>query len=174
MNPKYLRIDLDQPYTVALKYPAPVIVNGFAGKECRWMLANGQTLYTPLDLRQQIEAFKPGQSFTIQKVRVGRSIEWKVRRANAEESQATKERPVERLKQQPIASILERSDSLDCPSYEIPSSRLDDALRTAVSAAAAAEKHGASIGYSIRFRPEDVRAMAISVLIGMEQNRRAA
>ena len=71
MNPKYLRIDLDQAYTVALKYPAPVIVNGFAGKECRWMLANGQAMYTPLDLRQQIEAFKPGQPFTIQKVRAG-------------------------------------------------------------------------------------------------------
>jgi hypothetical protein len=45
---------------------------------------------------------------------------------------------------------------------------LESALKTAVSAAAAAEKHGLEIGYNVRFTPADIRAMGISVLISME------
>lgn len=172
MKPHYLKIALDQLYTIALRSPAPVIVDGFGGKECRWTLANGQALYTPMFLRPQIEAFKPGEPFTVQKLKAGGSVEWKVQRANAEIPQPTPGLPGERQHKTPIAQLLDHSEGLDSPSYEIPVSRLDDALKTAVTAAAAAEKHGAAIGYSIRFRPEDVRAMAISVLIAQE--RRAA
>jgi hypothetical protein len=45
--------------------------------------------------------------------------------------------------------------------------KLEHALKTAVHAAAKAEKHGLLIGYNVRFSPADIRAMAISVLIGM-------
>jgi hypothetical protein len=160
VNPRYLRLELDTPYTVALRYPEPKIVNGFAGKECRWILMDGQALYTPESLKEAISAFKPGERFTIWKLRVGRSIEWKLERAGT---------PVQHATPQPIAAILERSEALDPTGDEIPRSRLEDALRNAVTAAAAAEKHGAAIGYTIRFQPADVRAMAISVLIGMQQ-----
>lgn len=157
--PKYLKIELGKLYVVALRYPAPEIVNGFSGKECRWILVSGQALYTPEALADRIAAFKPGQPFTIQKIRDGQGIEWKI---------GTPEQPGK----QPAASILDAQPSLDSPVDEISHSRLEDALRNAVSAAAAAEKHGAAIGYPVRFKPEDVRAMAISVLIGMD--RRAA
>ena len=46
-------------------------------------------------------------------------------------------------------------------------------MKTAVSAAAEAEKHGAKIGYAVRFRPEDIRALGITVLIGMQSGRAA-
>ena len=48
--------------------------------------------------------------------------------------------------------------------------RLESALKLAVRAAAVAEKHGQSIGYSFRFSPSDIRAMAISVLIQGERH----
>lgn len=162
MNPKYMRLELDKPVTVALRYPEPKVVNGFAGPECRWILMNGQALYTPESLKEKIGAFKPGERFTIQKVRAGRTIEWKLQRAGT---------PVQRetAKPQHAATLLDSVSSLDSTVDEIPRSRLEDALRNAVTAAAAAEKHGAAIGYTIRFQPADVRAMAISVLIGMQQ-----
>lgn len=165
----YLKLELGTVYTVALKYPKPQPSSGFHGSELRWMLMDGRALYAPVSLEAQFRAFKPGERFTVQKVKAGRSVKWSIQRANAVEAQPANELPEERQKQQPAITLLERSDSVDATSYEIPSSRLDDALKTAVSAAAAAEKHGAAIGYSIRFRPEDVRAMAISVLIGMQR-----
>lgn len=56
----------------------------------------------------------------------------------------------------------------------IPTTQLANALKTAVTAAAEAEKHAASIGYVVRFTPADVRAMGISVLIGMQSGGRYA
>ena len=165
----YLKPELGTAYTVALKYPKGQPSTGFHGPELRWTLMDGRSLYTPLEVGIHFRAFKPGERFTFQKVKNGRSVEWKVQRANAEDSQPANEPTEELHKQQPAVTLLDRSASIDSQPYEIPSSRLDDALKTAVSAAAAAEKHGAQIGYSIRFRPEDVRAMAISVLIGMQQ-----
>ena len=32
------------------------------------------------------------------------------------------------------------------------------------------EKHGQAIGYNVRFSPADIRAMGISVLIGMQRD----
>ncbi len=161
MKQKYLRIDLDKPYTVALRHPAPVMVNGFAGPECRWTLMDGQALYTPVSLKEKLGAFKPGETFTIRKVRTGRTIEWKLQRAGI---QRETEKPA-----QPVAAILDAQPSLDSPIDETPHSRLEDALRNAVTAAAAAEKHAEKLGYACRFSSADVRAMAISVLIGMQQ-----
>jgi len=117
---------------------------------------NGQALYTPPEVQAQIThaGINAGQRFQIEKRKNGREFEWIITAG------------------QPVAVILEGQPSLDSPVEEIPHSRLEDALRNAVSAAAAAEKHGAAIGYPVRFKPEDVRAMAISVLIGMD--RRAA
>ena len=58
MNPKYLKLDLDKPVTIALKYPAPKPVKGFHGPELRWILINDQALYTPVEVQQQIAGLK--------------------------------------------------------------------------------------------------------------------
>jgi hypothetical protein len=52
--------------------------------------------------------------------------------------------------------------------------KLETALKTAVAAAAAAEKHAAEIGYTVRFTPSDIRAMGISVLTAMDRDQHAA
>jgi hypothetical protein len=49
--------------------------------------------------------------------------------------------------------------------------KLEFALKTAIAAAAGAEQFGHEIGYVVRFAPDDIRAMAITVLInGSREN----
>jgi hypothetical protein len=156
----YLKLELGQSQTVALRYPTPKEVNGFDGPQLRWQLMDGRALYTPLEVKPQIDALKlkPGQSFSIIRARQNGSVVWKVQRL-----------------EQPAAALLNGSGSLDSPvpredGERIPPTRLEHALKTAVHAAAAAEKHGRQIGYPIRFQSQDVRAMAISLYIGMERD----
>jgi hypothetical protein len=162
----YLKIQLNQPTQISLKYPT--------GKECenkfkpgekqlRWMLMNGQDLYTPLEFGTVVKqlGIRAGERFTVTKLQKGRGIEW----------------TAERLAQ-PIAQVLDGSEDLHNPhGAELaavptrkPPTRLEHALKTAVSAAAAAEEHAKSLGYTCRFTSGDIRAMGISVLIGMEQS----
>ena len=159
MSSNYLKLELGQSYTVALKFPTPKEVQGFDGSQLRWMLMDGRALYTPLEFKAQIDALKlkPGQSFSIIRARENRQIVLKAQRI-----------------EQPAATLLNGSEALDSPILEeparIPPTRLEHALKTAVHAAAAAEKHGQAIGYNVRFSPADIRAMGISVLIDMERH----
>jgi hypothetical protein len=50
-----------------------------------------------------------------------------------------------------------------------PDTQLAHALKTAIAAAADAEKFAKTLDYTIRFSTEDVRSMGITVLIGMQQ-----
>jgi len=50
-----------------------------------------------------------------------------------------------------------------------PDTQLAHALKTAIAAAADAEKFAKTLDYTIRFTTEDVRSMGITVLIGMQQ-----
>ena len=51
----------------------------------------------------------------------------------------------------------------------VPDTQLAHALKTAIAAAADAEKFGKTLDYNIRFTTEDIRSMGITVLIGMQQ-----
>jgi hypothetical protein len=51
----------------------------------------------------------------------------------------------------------------------LPDTQLAFALKTAIAAAADAEKFAKTLDYNIRFTTEDVRSMGITVLIGMQQ-----
>lgn len=51
----------------------------------------------------------------------------------------------------------------------VPDTQLAHALKTAIAAAADAEKFAKTLDYTIRFTTEDVRSMGITVLIGMQQ-----
>ena len=51
--------------------------------------------------------------------------------------------------------------------------KLEHALKTAISAAYKAERYGAEIGYVVRFDADAIKSMAITVLINMSgENRR--
>jgi hypothetical protein len=166
MKPEIFKPEPNVKYVVALKYPKGQNITGNYGPQLLWTLADGRKLYTPLFFQTLIEeqGIKPGQRFELLKAQEGRKKVWRVSRI-----------------QQPAAALLDGSGPLDSPIPEddpqddpppIPLIRLEHALKTAVHAAAKAEKHGLGIGYTIRFTPSDIRAMAISVLIGMD--RRAA
>jgi hypothetical protein len=160
---------------IALKYPTGKQVPGFAGPELRWILSTGEAFYTPLDFAGKIEdlEIRPGQRFQIEKRIVNRKAEWIVSHLPALQSKPP----------QKAVEITSQAGSLDAPEglddrnpRPMPEGRptaLEAALKTAVSAAAEAEKHGAAIGYAVRFRPEDIRALGITVLIGMQSGRAA-
>jgi hypothetical protein len=44
---------------------------------------------------------------------------------------------------------------------------MEHALKTAIAAAASAEKFATEIGYTVRFSEESIRCMANTILIGM-------
>lgn len=165
MNPK-LTLELDKPQAIALRYPKPTLVNGFAGKECRWILTDGRALYTPESFQDKIKGLNipVGQRFTIEKRRRGRGVEWHafLLPDHGGGSQA--------------AALLRDAPALDEPEATIQptvETPLERALKTAVTAAAAAEAHGKGMGYAVRFSSADVRALGITLLIGMQSGRAA-
>ena len=50
--------------------------------------------------------------------------------------------------------------------------KLEHALKTAISAAHNAEKYGAELGYVVRFDADAIKSMAITVLINMSGESR--
>jgi hypothetical protein len=48
-----------------------------------------------------------------------------------------------------------------------PTTQLEHALKTAISAAHNAERYGAELGYVVRFDADAIKSMAITVLINM-------
>jgi hypothetical protein len=53
-----------------------------------------------------------------------------------------------------------------------PTTKLEHALKTAISAAHSAEKFGAELGYVVRFDADAIKSMAITVLINMSEGGR--
>lgn len=155
-NAGYLKLEMNKPTTIILKYQTPREVSGTWGPQLMWILSDGRALYTPRELKEDIEKLniRAGMKFTIEKRQAqgrGQSVQWLV------------------SLMQPAAALLNCQESLDNPIPENPrpSTQLESALKTAVSAAAAAEKHAEKLGYSCRFSSADIRAMGISVLISM-------
>ena len=54
----------------------------------------------------------------------------------------------------------------------LPSTKLEHALKTAISAAYNAEKYGTELGYVVRFDADAIKSMAITVLINMSEGGR--
>jgi len=165
----YIKLELNKPVTVALKYPTPKEVSGGWGPQLLWILADGRSLYTAVEYRDAISKFKPGQRFTVTKRKIGNATVLDIHKC---EVSGPAELHKSVVSPQPAIRVLERSDSLDSPVTEVPRTRLAASLWEAVDAAAQAEKHVQKIGYQLRFQPGDIRAMAISVLIDFQ--RRAA
>jgi hypothetical protein len=58
------------------------------------------------------------------------------------------------------------------PSQPVPVTKLEHALKTAISAAHNAEKYGTDLGYVVRFDADAIKSMAITVLINMSEGGR--
>jgi hypothetical protein len=151
-----LKLEANKSYTLALKYPTGKQVEGTWGPQLRWILSTGDLLYTPLPVGPQIEklGIKAGQTFILTKVAAGRSFKWLVELHKNSGQNDT-------IPQHADTPVV-RHETKKAPQSP------------AVRAAAIAEKHAESLGYSCRFSSADIRAMGISVLISMQGSRHAA
>lgn len=183
MNPKYFKPELSKPYVIALKYTTGRQVSGFSGPELRWILSDGQAFYTPLDFQAKIEdlGIRPGQQFQVEKRIVNRKAEWLV--TAIDKSIVSHLSDLRAKPPQKAVTLIEAAGALGEPEETLegnarplpsrPATALESALKTAVTAAAEAERHGQKIGYNVRFTPADIRALGITVLIGMQSGRAA-
>lgn len=126
-----------------------------------YTLVDGRKMYVSPNLSAHLERLKvqAGETVLVRKQRApdGRNLQWEAKRVSDG---------------QPVAQFLQRADSLEEYGERLATDNPDQlqlALTRTITAAAAAEEHGRSIGYQIRFAPGDIRAMAISKLIGMQQ-----
>ena len=153
-------------------------------------------MYLPEGVGRELADLKPGESFTIEKrVNGCKQPEWSVSRtpqrpATPGQGETADNRrnaidipalPLQRP--QSAVTLIEQAGALDAPHGldetntrpmpKGPATALERALKTAVTAAAEAEKHGQQIGYNVRFTPADVRALGITVYIGQQSGRAA-
>jgi hypothetical protein len=158
-------------------------------------------MYVPPIVARKIEAqgIEPGEPFELCKTQVkngrSRSIEWWLRRISAEppngESAEKPSEPQTDLESQLIQSIAAVSENGNGPqdttaendthqngspqgasSQPVPVTKLEHALKTAISAAYNAEKFGTDLGYVVRFDADAIKSMAITVLINMSEGGR--
>ena len=155
MNPQrsstILKLEPNVPTELALKYPTGLNVAGQFGPQVLFTLTNNRRLYVPEAVGREIAALTlaPGQAFIITKAQDNgqKRFDWKVERKPVQPSE-TRTGPV---------SAMETA------------TQIEHALKTAVAAAASAERFATEIGYTVRFGSEDIRAMGITILIGMRE-----
>lgn len=144
-----LKLEPNVPTELALENPAGLEVEGNYGPQVLFNLTNRRRLYVPLEVGKEIRSLSlaPGQPFIITKAQKPgqRSFEWSVER-----------KPV-----QPAANAYSPESGVRT------ATQIEHALKTAIAAAASAEKFATEIGYTVRFSEESIRAMGITILIGM-------
>jgi hypothetical protein len=196
-----LRFQTNTPTEVALDSPQGVIVEGRYGDRVLFHLTDGRVMYVPPIVARKIEAqgIAPGEPFELCKTQVKngrlRSIEWWLRRTHTDppngESTEESSEPKTDLESKLLQSIaaangngnghLPRAAQSDAtqngspqsaPSQPVPATKLEHALKTAISAAHNAEKYGTDLGYVVRFDADAIKSMAITVLINMSEGGR--
>lgn len=186
-----VHFDMNAPVEVALESPQGTIVQGRYGDRVMFQLADGRVMYVPPIVATKIEAngITTGERFELCKARVAdgrrRSVEWRVRRLDPEDPRTSSDSQLESdlRASMEIALVQRRQDGAKnstasghaSPEGAIPkppSTKLEDALKTAISAAWNAEKFGAELGYVVRFDSDAIKSMAITVLINMNEGGR--
>jgi hypothetical protein len=144
-----LKLEPNVPTELALQYPTGLNVNGQFGPQVLFTLTNNRRLYVPEAVGREIAALTlaPGQAFIITKSqeRGQKRFDWKVDRKPVQPSE---------MRANPVSAME-------------TATQIEHALKTAVAAAASAERFATEIGYTVRFSEESIRAMGITILIGM-------
>lgn len=185
-----LMLQVGRPVTIALEFSTGKLSPSNYGGEDQmyYSLTDGRCWYADLRAAELIEQLALGtrEPFTVLKLGTGR---YEVERAGEPtEPIATKMQPQRAARlggeraagnndrqlgqEQTVANSRPEFTSDPQPQPSQPATKLEQALKTAILASANAEKYGAEIGYTVRFTPEAIKCMAISVLIGMEQGGR--
>lgn len=192
-----VHFEMNSPVEVALQSPQGTIVQGRYGDRVMFQLADGRIMYVPPIVAGKIEShgIAAGERFELCKARLAdgrrRSVEWRVKRLDPEqESQETSDTQLEAELRASAEIALAKKSQLQlvngngngngnghAPSPNeaaalAPSTKLEHALKTAISAAYSAEKFGAELGYVVRFDSDAIKSMAITVLINMSAGGR--
>ena len=192
-----LNFEMNVPKEVALQSTQGTLVQGRYGDRVMFQLAEGGVMYVPPIVATKIEeqSIEPGERFQLCKSRVtvGRrcSIDWQVRRKEPEEDLC--ESQLESDLRRSIEAVVSDAPQLVLPngngtapamsggakplaqnggSASTPTTKLEHALKTAITAACNAEKFGAELGYVVRFDSDAIKSMAITVLINMSEGSR--
>jgi len=151
-----LPFHLNIPAEVTLEQPEGTLVQGRYGDRVMYTLADGKVMYVPPFVAEKIRAagITSGERFELCKVQTRqggrRSIEWTVRRLDG--SAQEPETPLERDLRHSIEAISVKGDNGNRDKQDPPNpapastTKLEYALRTAISAAHNAERYGAELG----------------------------
>jgi hypothetical protein len=109
-----------------------------------------------------------------------RDLRLSVEMANQRRVVKNEDRPSSPERQHVIPPFAPITDGVGATSSEprndgiqaLPSTKLEHALKTAISAAYNAEKYGSELGYVVRFDADAIKSMAITVLINMSEGGR--
>ena len=191
-----LRFAPEVPVEVALKFPTGKPVQGHDGTDMMFTLVDGRLMFLAPPVAAQLDAMRirPGEPFWITrnagKSGVKGSVSWDIRRPNAG-SPANAREPG--YSQGPdadpfIATPHEQANGAAARPEMPPANgtchaptsgngyasdirtQAESAVMTAIEACAKGAKYAASINFPINFEHEDVRALANTILIGMQQN----
>lgn len=161
----YVKFAVNIPQELALRYTDGTGIQGRYGPQVVFTLTDGRKLYTEPKVADRIRALKvmPGQKLRMCKREAtpgnSRSVFWDVD-------------PVESR----IGQMLDQAQSLDSPYTEPegpPITKLEHALKTVLVAAKAAEQYSQEIGHPIQFDKDDIRSMAITLVINQSRERAA-
>ena len=150
MNPQHkpttLKLEPNVPTELALHHVNGLEVQGNYGPQVLFTLTGYRKLYVPLEVGKEIRSLSlaPGQPFIVTKVqREGsRSFNWVVERKPVHQNETPHDPAIQSFTQ------------------------IEQALKTAIAAACAAEKFGKEIGYDIRFSEQSIKSLACTVMIG--------
>ena len=180
-----LPFQINVPAEVTLERPEGTLVQGRYGDRVMFTLADGRIMYVPPFVASKIQGdgVAPGDRFQLCKTQVRngnrRSIEWTVRRLDP--SEASAETPLEHDLRASLETVTSNGNDNgngnghkdpSPTSAPAPTTKLEHALKTAISAAFNAERFGAELGYVVRFDADAIKAMAITVLINMNGETR--
>ena len=181
-----LKFRTNVPETIALAYTKGKEVEGAYGDQVMFTLQDGRRVYLDPWVAEKIDCLQLGRGelFTIvrreiQKSAGRKSIDFDVWRgadtAQAAAPQSVPSTPrngssaIPHEKEQPQGTTAAPERLTHELVASIGASRIELALCAAIDAAAKAEAHAKEKGLSIRFGPEDVRAIGLSLFIAMDR-----
>lgn len=144
-----LKLEPNVPTELSLQFATGLNVDGQFGPQVLFTLTGNRRLYVPFEVGKEINSLTlaPGQTFIVTKGQKQgqKRFDWSVERKPVQPAE-TRRSPESGMK---------------------TATQIEHALKTAIAAAASAEKFATEIGYTVRFSEESIRCMANTILIGM-------
>lgn len=175
-----LRFAANEPVELALKFADGKPVEGRFGDQVLYTLTDDRVMYLDPAVAQRIKELRiaRGELFSICKREVKRnskrSIDWEVKRVDPPGDPSAAPAPAPALAVVSNGHQRPATDTASALEQQLAASlrktQADSAVMTAIEACSKGEKYAAAIGYACHFEHEDVRALAISILIGAQQN----